>query len=328
MTSQLKVTVIVCSCNPRSDYLQRVLVALRHQTLSKSEWELLLIDNCSADSLKTRVDLGWHPSARVVREEELGLATARSRAIAESSAEILVFVDDDNVLYPDYLEQCLRISADWPQLGSWGGSIVPEFETKPPEHLQPYLKILALREVTRPRWSNVWNCKDAEPWGPGLCIRRRAALAYREFFKKSPLYIGGRTGESLLSGEDTEMNYVTCSLGLGMGIFPELKVVHLIPKFRLDEQYLGRLAQGLETSSIILFFKWGGIRPRSPFSPRVLIGLLKNCLLKRGIDRRLYLASFRARTAATKIIREQEKTSQTSAFTKNEPFLLTKSDPH
>jgi glycosyltransferase involved in cell wall biosynthesis len=321
MTSHLKVTVVICSYNPRPDYLQRVLSSLRDQTLSKSEWELLLIDNCSADSLEDRFDLRWHPSARVVREEELGLAMARSRAIAESTGEILVFVDDDNVLHPDYLEQCLQISSNWPQLGSWGGSIVPEFETEPPEQLRPYLKMLALREVTHPRWSNVWSCSDATPWGAGLCIRKRAALAYRKVLQKSLPYISGRTGESLSSGEDTEMSYVTCSLGLGMGIFPELKVVHLIPKFRLDERYLVRLAQGKETSSMLLDFKWGGIQPLPPFSPRALMRLIKNCLLKRGIDRRIYLATYRARVVATRIIREQlESTSRTSPLAKNCPL--------
>ena len=38
-------SVIICTHNPRSDYLRRVLDALKAQTLLREQWELLLIDN-------------------------------------------------------------------------------------------------------------------------------------------------------------------------------------------------------------------------------------------------------------------------------------------
>ena len=299
----MKISLILCTHNPRMDYLQRVLGALQGQSLSKSEWELLVIDNRSTDPLAQRLDLRWHPHGQVVREERVGLALARLCGIAHSRGEIIVFVDDDNVLDPAYLAECLNIAKDWSQLGTWGGAIVPEFEVQPPDHLRPHLKMLALREVTQPRWSNVWDCKDAEPWGAGLCVRRRAALAYRDFYEKSSIRIDGRSGKLLSAGEDSEINFVTCSLGLGMGVFPTLKVLHLIPERRLKEAYLAGIAQGLETSSILLFYKWGGKNPESPFSPLNVLRLAKHGLLERGLERRLYFAKYRGRIAATRILR-------------------------
>jgi hypothetical protein len=41
----------------------------------------------------------------------------------------------------------------------------------------------------------------------------------------------GRKGRGLESGEDLEVSYVACALGVGN--FPELKLTHLIPKERL-----------------------------------------------------------------------------------------------
>ena len=308
----MKTSLILCTHNPRMDYLQRALAALRDQTLPKSEWELLVIDNRSTDPLANRLNLGWHPQGRIVREEEIGLARARLCGIKESRGEVLVFSDDDNVLDPGYLAEGLRIAEAWPRLGAWGGSIVPEFEVQPPDHLRPHLKMLALREVTQPRWANVWDCKDAEPWGAGLCIRRRAALAYCDFYEKSRIRIDGRSGKLLSAGEDSEISFVTCSLGLGMGVFPSLKVVHLIPSRRLDEAYLAGIAQGLETSSILLFYKWGDNHPGSPFSPLNILRLLKHCLLKHGIERRLYVAKYRGRIAADKIIRSHHLRNHTA----------------
>jgi len=39
----IPVSVIICTHNPRPDYLQRVLDALKAQTLPKENWELLLM---------------------------------------------------------------------------------------------------------------------------------------------------------------------------------------------------------------------------------------------------------------------------------------------
>src|ERR1022692_4717847 len=100
----MKFSVIICTHNPRPDYLRRTLDALKAQTLPKEQWELLLIDNASKEPLADTWDLSWHPQARHIREEALGLTRARLCGISQSKGELLVFVDDDNVLSADYLE--------------------------------------------------------------------------------------------------------------------------------------------------------------------------------------------------------------------------------
>ena len=160
------VSVIICTHNPRPDYLRRVLDALRNQTLAQNRWELLLIDNASEIPLAAAWDISWQPNARHIIEEELGLAPARRRGMREASADLLVFVDDDNVLDCDYLSNAVRIMRDWPMLGVWGsGSTRREFELKPPKHLEGYMTWLTLHDTKIPRWSNVYLCIDATPWG-------------------------------------------------------------------------------------------------------------------------------------------------------------------
>ena len=46
-----------------------------------------------------------------------GLTYARLRGIKEASGDLLVFVDDDNVLDPDYLETVQRVAEEKPFLG-------------------------------------------------------------------------------------------------------------------------------------------------------------------------------------------------------------------
>ena len=127
------VSIILCTHNPRASYLGRSLGGLRQQSLPLSEWELLLIDNRSDEPLIESIDLTWHNQARVIREEKLGLTPARLRGIRESAGDILVFVDDDNVVDSNFLEEVMRVAKERPFLGSWSGQCRAEFEETPPE---------------------------------------------------------------------------------------------------------------------------------------------------------------------------------------------------
>jgi glycosyltransferase involved in cell wall biosynthesis len=163
---QFAISVILCTHNPRPDYLGGVLGALQEQTISPDQWELLVVDNASDERLADTCDLSWHPFARHLREDQLGLTSARLRGIAESSGELLVFVDDDNVLAPDFLEGALRTATHHPYLGVFGpGFLGPEFEREPPPEFIPHLAILAVRSVPSIMWSNNPKDGDCVPWG-------------------------------------------------------------------------------------------------------------------------------------------------------------------
>jgi len=304
--------VIVCSHNPRKDYFHRMMESLRSQSLASDRWELLVVDNASQCRLADVWDLSWHPNGRHVQAPKLGLSNARLRGIAESSSELLVFVDDDNVLDANYLSGALRIAAEWPRLGVWGsGAIVPEFESPPAEYLRNLTGYLALREVPKPLWSNVMFCKEATPWGAGLCVRANVANAYATMHSEAAIAISGRRGSQQLSGEDVEISYVACHLGLGRGIFPELKITHLMPQERVSRSHLLKVFEGTKTSDALLAYKWGRHLPKSPLRPWGLLSIFKNLLLRRGLDRELYLANERAIISALRIIKSGQRNGPT-----------------
>jgi glycosyltransferase involved in cell wall biosynthesis len=298
----IELSVIICAHNPRRDYLRRVLDSLQGQTIAPARWELVLVDNASDRPLRDEWDLSWHPNARLILEPELGLSAARRRGMSEASAEILLFVDDDNVLASDYLAEGLRLGQEWPLLGTWGsGCIVPEFEVRPAERLTRLLYLLAVREVAAPRWTNLFQI-EACPWGAGIFLRRDVATAYLDMSEAERMPISDRRGTSLMSGGDVELSYVACDVGLGIGIFPELKVAHLIPKERVSDSYLLRLHEGIAVSTRLLGYKWKNIRPSARRGLRDRLSMLKNVLLARGLDRRLYFSNLRADQVSTDMI--------------------------
>ena len=288
---QVDISVIICTHNPRSDYFEKVLNALKAQTLSTAQWELLLVDNASALSLCETIDLGWHPHAHHIREEQLGLTPARLRGIKEAQAEVIVFVDDDNVLESDYLEIVLRISQEWPMLGAWGGQTIPEFEEQPPDWTEPYWGYLAIREFDRDKWSNLLHQNETTPCGAGLCIRKVVANKYLKLAHNDPKRMNlGRKGKIILSGEDIDLAYTSSDLGLGMGLFTSLKLIHLMPASRLSEDYLLKVVKGSTYSQVILDSLRGIIPPKRSLSSKLLLQIRRNLMEPRS--RRFHDAYF------------------------------------
>jgi glycosyltransferase involved in cell wall biosynthesis len=300
-------SVLICSHNPRADFLRRTLHALKEQNLPLENWELLLVDNASAQPLAAAWDLSWHPHARHISESELGMSAARQRGMREAASDLLIFIDDDNVLDVNYLTRAREIKEGWPSLGVWGsGSIIPEYELQPGADVGELIPYLAIRQTKRTFWSNVFPCLEATPWGAGMCVRAKVADAYRRIIKESTILISGRRGDVLLSGEDVETSWVACHIGLGMGVFPELKLTHLIAAKRVSPEYLVKLYEGTTISDALLVYKWTGVAPNSPYRPLNLLSSLKNLIVRRGFDRRIYYAKVRALAAARRIIRSSQ----------------------
>ncbi len=113
---EILISLIICTYNPRQDYLKRVLDALKTQTMPLAGWELVIVDNASKISVASFLDLSWHPGARVVTEEKQGLTHARLCGIQNTRAPLILYIDDDNILPPDYLVHALNIEREFPQM--------------------------------------------------------------------------------------------------------------------------------------------------------------------------------------------------------------------
>lgn len=259
----MELSVIICTYNPKKEHLTRTLEGLQKQSLSQSRWELLIIDNASDKPVSEYYNLDWHINGRIISEPDLGLTNARVRGIREARADLLVYVDDDLILRDDYLNEALKISEEYNWIGIWGGNLIGEFESPPPDIIMPYIEMLAVRNVEGTRWSNL-RLWETTPSGAGMVVRKDVANKYAEETKNSELKkFLSRKGKSLSSGGEIDIAHTAIELGYGCGLFPNLSGTHLLPSERLDENYLIRLQEGIYFSSMII----SGIRDKEPKKP-------------------------------------------------------------
>ena len=264
----IDLSVIIPTHNPNRARLERTLAGLKHQTLPLDRWELIIVDNATPDCNHVpSFDRSWHPASKIIREERIGLTRARLAGIAASQGKGLVFVDDDNVLHPDYLSQVVEILNQDPTLGAIGGKSTPEFEAEPKDWVKNFYGCLALRDFGDEVKTYQFTQHDSKhhpdfaPIGAGMALSRKAATYYAELIESSSNRQSfDRTGRNLQSGGDCDINLTLLAAGWKVGYFPQLQLIHLIPEGRTTARYLACMNYA-SSRSWVQVLDVHGIRP-------------------------------------------------------------------
>jgi glycosyltransferase involved in cell wall biosynthesis len=205
------------------------------------QWEVLLIDNASTDDSAEVALKCWPQDSptllRIVREPQLGLSHARSRALKEAAFEVISFIDDDNWVIEEWVNTVSRVMSTHPRIGALGGLIDPVCEIEPPDWF----------ERERHRYATMTETDVASfpqvicLCGAGLSIRKMAweQLVSRGF---QPT-LNGRQGLQLSGGEDIELTFALYLAGWLLHIERNLKLYHFLPAHRLTWDYLRRLVR-------------------------------------------------------------------------------------
>jgi glycosyltransferase involved in cell wall biosynthesis len=198
-----------------------------------------------------------------VVEKQQGLSHARRRGFQEAKGDLIVNLDDDAVLDPDYLEQVVKLAEQFPFIGAFGCQLRAEFEVPPDRPAHDYYA--AERTVAEDIWSNDREHIPSTPFGAGSVVRRQVADAYTLRMQEDPRWgMLGRTAEKLFSCEDIEIAMTACDLGLGKGLFRDLRLTHLIMGRKMTDDFLCRNAYGNGYSSVVHNYLRFGRVPQKP----------------------------------------------------------------
>ncbi|TVQ64916.1 MAG: glycosyltransferase family 2 protein [Balneolaceae bacterium] len=305
-----KLSVIICTHNPVKEFLSKTLEGLKQQDLPVKEWELVVVDNASDEAVSKRWNLDWHPNGRIITEPELGLTPARVRGIRETSADLLIYVDDDMILDPDYLSVALSISDEYPFLGIWGGNLKGGFEVEPPQTIMRYVERLAVREVKRERWSNI-RLWETTPSGAGMVLRRVIAEEYANEALNHPLKkFLSRKGDSLSSGGEVDIAFKATGMGFGSGLFPQLSATHLLPAHRLTESYMLRLQEANAFSGMVISSIYGEGIPVAEKPSLIPLRKLIHIFTGKSFRLKMTLAALRGQERAMALLKEIEENEE------------------
>jgi GT2 family glycosyltransferase len=122
MVSQPSISVIIPTCN-RPDDMKRNLNSLSR--VEYPSWEVIVVDQSDDTSTQEIVKTfdAVLPGLRYIHVNWKNCSNARNVAIEVANGEILACLDDDCVVYPDYLMQAACVIERYPQAGHIYGEL-------------------------------------------------------------------------------------------------------------------------------------------------------------------------------------------------------------
>ena len=228
------VTVALCTHN-HLHRLQRTLAALQALAGPPQGWELLVVDNASADgTAEYLATAAWQPAAaatRVVREAKLGLSNARNCAIVQAAGEYLLFIDDDETPHPRWLVNHAAAMVQH-QPDALGGPIEVQFVDGPrPAWLQD--ELLGFIGKLDHGGNGRWLTTPETPIFGGNFAFRRAVFQRIGSFDAGL----GRLGAANFGGEDIEIYERLLQAGCQVRWVPDALIYHRVESPKLRRRY-------------------------------------------------------------------------------------------
>ena len=262
------ISIIICTYN-RDKYLYDALKHIVANDFPVGEYEIVLVNNnstdCTEQDCKRFANAFPEVNFRYFIETKQGLSHARNRGIKESEGDVLVFLDDDSFIKPDYLS-CLKRNLDnHPEAMAFGGKITPLFETgEEPEWLS--------------KWTYSWVSAidkgnevvlfegNSYPIGANMGFRKECIDVCGYFNTEL-----GRSKKNLLGGEEKDIFNRLKEKGFKILYFPDIEVEHVIPPHRTTEDYIKRMGQGIGISEKLRTLKIS----KSQYLKRLCLELVK-----------------------------------------------------
>ena len=235
------ITVAICTYD-RYDFLSKAIDSVLAQDLDPDLFDLMVIDNTPKGEARAASAAAYADNPRVdyVTEDTPGLANARNVALARSTAEYVLFLDDDAVAQPGWLRALHdTLQAGKGTIGVIGGRVLPDFAVPRPAWLHETLAAF-LSIVDQPG-------EAGRPLAPGELIvganigcRRKLALQLGGF--DVALGRQGAASASLMSGEEDMLIRRVIDAGRGVFYCGAAVVHHHIPAERLTRDWFRRRA--------------------------------------------------------------------------------------
>ena len=259
MNNQPQISVVIATYN-RDPFIRKSLECLSNQTLEKSCYEIIVVDNMSTDQTAANCQqyITDHPQVniRYVLETNKGVSFARNRGIIESKSDIVTFVDDDAEAEEHYLENILQFMQQHKDIAGIGGRVVPIYpQGEEPAWMNSYLK----------GFVGIMDFGDKPiPFSKQMKYPIGCNMAYRKSVLRQA---GGFNNNLTFRSDDKYLFYAIKKVNPKIYFLPQAKVLHNISSHRITFKYFKTL-----------FLKTGNEEKVRLLSEKNSSGLLKKFL--------------------------------------------------
>lgn len=230
-------TVVICTRNRPAD-LNSCLDAISR--LDPRPDEILVVDNSDGNAATERA--AAEHGVRYLVERTTGLSRARNRGLAESSCEIVAFIDDDALPCEDWLQHILAPFAD-PQVASASGDVA-HFGAGDND------RSAAVRIASNhdPQWFEMATF-GGMGWGANMAVRKSVCSVWKGF----DVRLG--KGAPLRIAEESHAFASLLALGYRSAYVPAAVVYHPVKPWHAREEAISSFAYWL-----LLIFEFPGHR--------------------------------------------------------------------
>ncbi len=246
------VSVIICTYNGASR-LPETLKHLARQVVSESIlWEVILVNNASSDDTVGVANAEWtkynlpHVKLNIFDQPIPGKTFAFEKGVKESLYDYILICDDDNWLYPNYIQKIYELfeSGSCDIVGGWG---IAECEIAPPLWFQ---QLKGFGYAIGKEGNKTGLVKTL--YGAGMGIKKSNAINII-LNPKCKFLVVGRNAKNLVGGEDIEL----CLILDNKNIYFDEQLIfeHYITKKRLSWKYYLQLRKsfGIGNSFLIAY---------------------------------------------------------------------------
>jgi glycosyltransferase involved in cell wall biosynthesis len=232
----MDLTVCICT-HDRPDYVRDCLDGLRHQTVSRDCFAILLVDSASSADAAAELDrLAAANAARVIRLDDLGVSLARNAGAWATRTQFIAYIDDDAIPATDWVETILTATAQPGRPPALiGGRILPKWEAPLPAWWPASLRgVLSIIEHEgRGEYRTASVPKGLEPYAANMVVHVLSLLAAGGFGGGA-----GRYGHSLLSDEEVQLAWMLQDAGYSVRYDSRIVVHHQIQARRMEPAWL------------------------------------------------------------------------------------------
>lgn len=251
----MDLSIVICTHN-RADLLKKTLNSFSQAKVPpETDIELVVMANACSDDTTTEVarlsetgHLG-PIKLRCIEEPKPGKSYALNRALLETHADTLCFVDDDQTVDREFLTSLITAIKAYPEYDIVCGKLAPAWDGSEPSWVHEKgefkIRIRPFPEYDLGDSSKEITAKDKLPSGGNLTVRRGAFEKIGNFSEQI-----GPQGHNLMGGEDIDFVRRCLSAGSRIIYEPKIRQEHMILHDRLKISYMMRKSYNRTLSSM------------------------------------------------------------------------------